>query len=258
MLALLRRRGLATFALLVVVTEVTGRSLTARLDRALHVAPLANSGADYYPFLLVAVKIVTALALAALLARAIRARATANAGGSLLRTVGHRHDGAGTATARDALAADRARGLRLPPRSSISSRPTPRALAAGRWPLFSPLAAHLCAARSSLRWRSWSAPSSGASRGGCTTSRTSPTARSSACGGSSPARCRAALGLCTPRVTTALRAGASGSRSSRGLLRSLPDPRSLGRERRGDVVVSGSREGEEVDSSYAHDVAVGT
>jgi len=90
--ALLRRRGLATFALLVIVTEVTGRSLTAHVDRALHVAPLANSDAAYYPFLLVAIKVVTALALAALIARAIRARATADAGGRLLHAVGQRHD----------------------------------------------------------------------------------------------------------------------------------------------------------------------
>ena len=63
------RRGSCTFALLVVVAEVAGRSLTAHVDRAFHVAPLAPTGASYYPFLLVAVKIVAALALAALLAR---------------------------------------------------------------------------------------------------------------------------------------------------------------------------------------------
>jgi hypothetical protein len=65
--------------------------LTAHVDRALHVAPLANSDAAYYPFLLVAIKVVTALALAALTARAIRARATAGAGGRLLQAVGQRH-----------------------------------------------------------------------------------------------------------------------------------------------------------------------
>ena len=50
---MLRRRGTATFALLVLVAEVVGRSFTTRVDRALHVAPLAPTGADYYPFLLV-------------------------------------------------------------------------------------------------------------------------------------------------------------------------------------------------------------
>ena len=43
MIALLRTRGLATFVLLVVVAEVVGRSLTARVDGRLHVEPLANS-----------------------------------------------------------------------------------------------------------------------------------------------------------------------------------------------------------------------
>jgi hypothetical protein len=138
MSALLRRRGLATFVLLVVVTEVTGRSLTTRIDRALHVAPLANSHAAYYPFLLVVVKVVAALALAALVARAIRARATADAGGRLLGAVGH---------------GDHARAPRL--RATLSPRIWAASLvatsgiylvqadvegaAAGRWPLFSPL-----------------------------------------------------------------------------------------------------------------------
>jgi hypothetical protein len=138
MSALLRRRGFATFALLVIVTEVTGRSLTARIDRALHVAPLANSDAAYYPFLLVGVKVVAALALAGLLARAIRARATADAGGRLLNAVGHR---------------DHARAPRL--RATLSPRiwaascvataavyliqADAEGAAAGRWPLFSPL-----------------------------------------------------------------------------------------------------------------------
>jgi hypothetical protein len=89
---LLRRRGLATFALLVVMAEVAGRSLTSRVDARLHVRPLANSGADYYPFLLVGVKIVCALALAALLARATRARAAADACERLLAHVGTGHE----------------------------------------------------------------------------------------------------------------------------------------------------------------------
>jgi hypothetical protein len=137
MSALLRRRGLATFGLLVVVTEVTGRSITARIDRALHVAPLANSDAAYYPFLLVAVKVVTAFALAALLARAIRARATADAGGRLLQAVGQRDGGR----------APRLRA-RLSPRIWLGSfvatsivyllQADIEGAAAGRWPLLSP------------------------------------------------------------------------------------------------------------------------
>ena len=74
------------------MAEVAGRSLTTRVDGRLHVHPLANSGASYYPFLLVGVKIVCAFALAALLARATRARAAAEAGERLLTAVGHHHE----------------------------------------------------------------------------------------------------------------------------------------------------------------------
>jgi hypothetical protein len=84
---LLPRRGLATFALLVAIAEVAGRSLTAHVDRALHVQPLAPPSAAYYPFLLVALKIVAALACAGLLARATRAWAAADAGDRLLAAV---------------------------------------------------------------------------------------------------------------------------------------------------------------------------
>ena len=89
---LLPRRGLATFALLVVVAEVAGRSLTAHVDRLFHVAPLAPTGATYYPILLVVLKVVTALACAALLARSTRAWAAADAGERLLAAVGHGHE----------------------------------------------------------------------------------------------------------------------------------------------------------------------
>lgn len=85
----LRRRGLATFAVLVVVTEVAGRSLTATVDRALHVQPLARSSASYYPFLLAGVKIAGALTLAALVARGLRAWAAHDAGRRLLVAAGH-------------------------------------------------------------------------------------------------------------------------------------------------------------------------
>ena len=89
---LLPRRGLAAFALLVVVAEVAGRALTAHVDRLFHVAPLAPSGASYYPLLLVVLKIVTALGCAALLARSIRAWAAADAGERLLAAIGHGHE----------------------------------------------------------------------------------------------------------------------------------------------------------------------
>lgn len=84
----MQRRGIATFALLVVVAEVAGRSVVSRVDRALHVAPLARSDTSYYPFLLAGVKIVAALVLAALLARLMRAHAAAEAGHRLLGRLG--------------------------------------------------------------------------------------------------------------------------------------------------------------------------
>jgi hypothetical protein len=88
----LRRRGIVTFAILVVVAEVAGRALTAHVDRALNVQPLARPDASYYPFLLVGVKIAGALTLAALLARGLRAWAAADAGRRLLAAAGHRHE----------------------------------------------------------------------------------------------------------------------------------------------------------------------
>lgn len=81
---LLRGRGIATFGFLVLAAEILGRSLTNRVDRALHVAPLAPSGARYYPFLLLGVKVAGALVLAGLAARVVRAWAMASAGERLL------------------------------------------------------------------------------------------------------------------------------------------------------------------------------
>jgi hypothetical protein len=134
-----RRRTTATaaFALLALIAELTGRSVTARIDRALHVAPLASTEASYYPFLLGAVKVVAALGLAALLWRIVRARATAAAGERLLAAMGHR------CTRR----APRVR-LRLSPRLWLASFTATSLwyllhtdvdrVTAGRWPLLAP------------------------------------------------------------------------------------------------------------------------
>jgi hypothetical protein len=89
---LLRRRGIVTFAVLVVSAEVAGRALTRHIDNALHVAPLASTDTSYYPFLLVGVKAAGALTLAALVARGLRAWAAADAGRRLLAAAGHAHD----------------------------------------------------------------------------------------------------------------------------------------------------------------------
>lgn len=86
---LVRRRGLVTFCVLVVIAEVVGRALTAHVDRWLHVQPLARPDASYYPFLLVVLKAAGAVLFAGLLARGTRAWATADAGHRLLAAVGH-------------------------------------------------------------------------------------------------------------------------------------------------------------------------
>lgn len=89
---LLRKRGLVTFGVLVVVAEVVGRALIGHLDRLLHVEPLARPDASYYPLLLVIVKTGGALVFAGLLARGTRAWARADAGNYLLTVVGQRHE----------------------------------------------------------------------------------------------------------------------------------------------------------------------
>jgi hypothetical protein len=85
-----RRTELAVFALLALVTELTGRSITARLDRAFHVTPVAAPRTSYYPFLLSGVRLLAAIALAAIVWRLVRAHATASAGEAVLRAVGQR------------------------------------------------------------------------------------------------------------------------------------------------------------------------
>lgn len=85
-----RRTEVGVFALLALVTELTGRSITLRLDGRLHVSPLAASVAPYYPFLLAGIRLLAALALAGVAWRLIRAHATATAGEALLRTLGQR------------------------------------------------------------------------------------------------------------------------------------------------------------------------
>jgi hypothetical protein len=79
--------GLA-FALLALVAELVGRSLTHRLDVGRHVAAPRYAGADYYPFLLAGVKIGIALLLARLAWRFARAHAAARAARRLLTAVG--------------------------------------------------------------------------------------------------------------------------------------------------------------------------
>ena len=85
---------MAGFALLALVGELTGRSVTLRVDRMLAVRPRFTPMASYYPFLLAGIRIAAALALAAVAWRLVRAHLTATAGESLLRGLGHRRPGA--------------------------------------------------------------------------------------------------------------------------------------------------------------------
>jgi hypothetical protein len=85
-----RLAGFGSFALLALVAELSGRSLTVRLDLGRHVATPSYGGADYYPFLLAGVKVGVALMLAALTWRFVRARSAARAARRLLGAVGAR------------------------------------------------------------------------------------------------------------------------------------------------------------------------
>ena len=84
-----RRRSIAVgaFALLALVTELLGHSVTIPIDRALHVAPLATPTTPYYPVLLAALKVVVALAAAAHVWRLLRAHATATAAERLVAAI---------------------------------------------------------------------------------------------------------------------------------------------------------------------------
>jgi hypothetical protein len=134
---LVRKRGLVTFGVLVLIAEVAGRSLIGRVDQMLHVEPLARPDASYYPFLLVAVKTFGAVVFAGLLARGTRAWATADAGNRLLAAVGHGHERraprlrAGLSL-RVWLAAFAATSLVYLVHADADG------IAAGRWPLFAP------------------------------------------------------------------------------------------------------------------------
>lgn len=85
-----RLAGFGSFALLALVAEITGRSLTVSLDLGRHVPTPRYSGTNYYPFLLGGVKIGVALMLAGLTWRFVRARSAARGARRLLGAVGAR------------------------------------------------------------------------------------------------------------------------------------------------------------------------
>jgi len=80
----------AAFALLALVVELTGRAITARVDAAVNVAPLATPTTPYYPFLLAGIRALAALLVAVVVWRAVRAHAAAAAGERLLGRMGSR------------------------------------------------------------------------------------------------------------------------------------------------------------------------
>jgi hypothetical protein len=74
-----RRHRLLTFAFLAVLAEVIGRSLTHRIDSALHVRNPIPPDETYGPILLAGVKVGLALLLATIVWRIVRAHTTLRA-----------------------------------------------------------------------------------------------------------------------------------------------------------------------------------
>jgi hypothetical protein len=80
----------AAFALLALVVELSGRTITDRLDGAFNVAPLATPTTRYYLFLLAGIRTLAALVVAVVVWRILRAHAAAAAGERLLGRIGRR------------------------------------------------------------------------------------------------------------------------------------------------------------------------
>src|SRR5205814_8741635 len=83
-----RVASFAAFALLALVCELIGRSLTERIDVGRHIASPSYAGTDYYPFLLLAVKLGIALLLARLVWRFVKAHATERAARRMVGRIG--------------------------------------------------------------------------------------------------------------------------------------------------------------------------
>jgi len=122
----------AAFALLALVVELTGRTITARLDGALNVTPLATPTTPYYPFLLAGVRVLAAVLVAAVVWRAVRAHAAAAAGERLLGRIGRRPQLRVTLSLRLWVYSFAATSLWFLVQDDAMR------LSTGRWPLFAP------------------------------------------------------------------------------------------------------------------------
>ena len=132
-----RRRLAATagFALLALLTELTGRSIVVRLDRAFHVVPLATPTTSYYPFLLAGVRALGALLLRGSPGASSRRTSPPSPRSACLAASGTGRTAA--AAAAPAVPAPLAPLLRR----DLDLVPAPerrRPVAHGRWPLFAP------------------------------------------------------------------------------------------------------------------------
>lgn len=127
-----RLKAGAAFALLALLVELTGRALTARVDGALNVEPLATPTTRYYPFLLAGVRALAALLVAVVVWRALRARAAAAAGERLLGRIGRRPRLRVCLSPRLWAYSFAATSLWFLLQDDVAR------LSAGRWPLFAP------------------------------------------------------------------------------------------------------------------------
>ena len=128
--------SVSAFALLALVAELAGRSLTHRLDFGRHVDSRGYSGAEYYPFLLAAVKLGIALLAARLVWRFVRAHSAARTARRVL------HAGGSSAAPVPRIRLDLSPRLWLAAFLSTSifylAQTDAERAASGRWPLFAP------------------------------------------------------------------------------------------------------------------------
>lgn len=131
-----RLAGIGAFALLALVAELAGRSITLRIDVGRHVAAPGYARDAYYPLLLALVKVGVALMLALVTWRALKARSAARAGRKLLSAVGRRPAAAPRLRIELGL---RAWFLAFVTTSSFYLVQTDtESIAVGRWPLVAP------------------------------------------------------------------------------------------------------------------------